>query len=483
MRLTGNSNNNVYRIVVRQVCKEVKKLAKKKKDGNGGMTQMDMLLGLICAIFFLDTIPSVATLGWASITWNIVVGILFFLCGSMVCAELGAAFPDDGGFAGWAARGLSPKWGARVGYMYWAGNAVWLSTNANLFVQIFQITFNIELSKPMGIIMNLVVVYVMLGLLLLPNKSTLAMYNFGGIAKIFVGVVLVLAGFAVFTKNGAQANPFSASELKPTFGASIIFIPALVYNFLGFETSAANGKMENPARDVPKAAIKNVLLIIVLYVVTVTAMLWVVPISDISITTGVMQTIQGGLGRNIFTTVVGILYLAIIFVQGMLWIGAPCNTAAIAGDTGELPKIFSKRNSNDRPQGAIIISGVMATIMTLASSALTGEAESVFWAMFSCTSIMLVVLYLINFEAYFAIKKKDTITERPYVFPGPSWFSNLWIRIAEFIVIATMVLYVWTPGVPLNVQSFLFVVIGFLVVFFIGEILIKLADKEKSKNN
>ena len=69
----------------------------KKKSGNGGMSQLDMLLGLICAIYFLDTIPSGTNMGWTSITWILIVGALFFFTGSLTCAELGAAYPDDGG--------------------------------------------------------------------------------------------------------------------------------------------------------------------------------------------------------------------------------------------------------------------------------------------------------------------------------------------------------------------------------------------------
>lgn len=84
------------------------------------MSQLDMLLGLVCAIFFLDTIPSFATMGWPTITWTLIIGILFFFTGSLCCAELNAAYPDDGGFAGWAARAFGPKMGARMGYVYWS---------------------------------------------------------------------------------------------------------------------------------------------------------------------------------------------------------------------------------------------------------------------------------------------------------------------------------------------------------------------------
>ncbi len=240
--------------------------------------------------------------------------------------------------------------------------------------------------------------------------------------------------------------------------------------------------MDNPARDVPRAAIKNVLIVGALYIVSYTAMLWALPVKDVNITTGIIQTMQAGFGTSgIMGGVVvmaGIVYLSIIFIQGMLWIGAPCNTAAIAGETGDLPKIFTKRNKNGQPIGVIVISGVMATLMTLASNLITGSAEDVFWAIFSCTSLLLIIPYIVNFEAYFKLKKTDKETPRPYVFPGPKWLSTLLIRIAELIAIGTCVLFVWTPGVPVNMTQLVFVVIGTVVVLGLGVILMKKAEKE-----
>lgn len=188
---------------------------RKKESGNGGMSQLDMLLGLICAIFFLDTIPSVATMGWASITWIVIIGIFFFLTGSLACAELGAAYPDDGGFAGWTARAFGSKMGAFVGYLYWACNAVWLSSNSTLFVNIFQATFGLELSKLAAALLNLFVIYAMLAILLLPSKNSKGMYNYGAIVKIGIGIALIAAGVVCFAKGGTQANPFQISEFKP----------------------------------------------------------------------------------------------------------------------------------------------------------------------------------------------------------------------------------------------------------------------------
>ena len=46
------------------------------------------------------------------------------------------------------------------------------------------------------------------------------------------------------------------------------------------------------------------------------------------------------------------------------------------------------------------------------------------------------------------------------------------------IAIGTCVLFVWTPGVPVNMTQLVFVVIGTVVVLGLGVILMKKAEKE-----
>lgn len=463
---------------------EEKKTTTAEQTG-GGMSQLDMLLSLVCAIFFLDTIASTATMGWASVTFYIIVGLVFFFPGSLTVAELGSAYPEDGGMAGWIARAFGPKMGARMGYIYWACNALWLSSNSTLFVNVFCQVFNLELSSWANTIFNLAIIWAIVFLLMRPAKGTTAMFNYGAIVKMIIGIGLVVSAIAFVMKNGAPANPPSLAAMKPTLGSSIAFIPALVYNFLGFETASANGTMENPGRDVPKAALKNVILVCALYIVSVSAMLCVLPTDNISIIRGIIDAFRTGLGSSPVVTaliyLVGILFLSVLFIQGMLWVAAPCNTAAVAAETGDLPKVFQKRNKHGQPSNVLIISGFMGTAMTFMGSLMSGSAEEMFWAIFSCTSFLLLIPYLLNFQAYLKLKKTDKTTPRPYVFPGPSWLAVFFTRVGQFIVLATMVLFVWTPGVPLNMTQFLFVVIGVIIVLALGEVLLKVAEKQRGK--
>lgn len=227
---------------------------------NSKLSQLDMLLGLVCAIFFVDTIASVATMGAAAVTWIIIVGALFFFPGSLTVAELGSAYPENGGFYAWIKRAFGNLWGARISWIYWSCNAIWISSVATLVVTVFCQVFRLEISNTIATCFNIAVIWLMVFVATRPMDNSQKIINFSAIAKLFLGIGLVIAAILYLIRNDFEfANPITLSGFIPTFGQSIIFIPALIYNFLGFESmSAAGSSMENPGRDVPRAALKIV---------------------------------------------------------------------------------------------------------------------------------------------------------------------------------------------------------------------------------
>lgn len=310
-----------------------------------------------------------------------------------------------------------------------------------------------------------------------PMDNSQKIINFSAIAKLCLGIGLVIAAILYLMRNDFEfANPITLDRFVPTFGQSIVFIPALIYNFLGFESmSAAGSAMENPGRDVPRAALKNCLLVSGLYIVTVLAMLAIIPIGDISIIQGLVDCFRIGFGNsfvmNALVYGIGAVFVTVLFCQGMMWILTVCRVSAETALTGELPRIFAKTHKNGSPIGSLVIAGFVASAMTLVASSMSGSAEEMFWSIFSCTSFLLLIPYLLNFEAFLKLRRTDKTTVRPYIFPGPSWFAVLMVRIGEFIILATMFLFIWVPGTPFNFKQSMFVLVGIVLTLAAGELI------------
>jgi hypothetical protein len=64
--------------------------------------RFDVFFYLICTMVTIDTIGAVASNGAQGFTWLIFLGVLFFLPYALSVAELGSAFPQEGGPYVWS---------------------------------------------------------------------------------------------------------------------------------------------------------------------------------------------------------------------------------------------------------------------------------------------------------------------------------------------------------------------------------------------
>jgi len=64
--------------------------------------RFDMFFYLICTVVTIDTIGAVASNGAQGFTWLIFLGVFFFLPYALAVAELGSAFPQEGGPYVWS---------------------------------------------------------------------------------------------------------------------------------------------------------------------------------------------------------------------------------------------------------------------------------------------------------------------------------------------------------------------------------------------
>ena len=75
--------------------------------------RFDMFFYLICTVVTIDTIGAVASNGAQGFTWLIFLGVFFFLPYALSVAELGSAFPQEGGWPGfgvtWFGGGGNPN--------------------------------------------------------------------------------------------------------------------------------------------------------------------------------------------------------------------------------------------------------------------------------------------------------------------------------------------------------------------------------------
>ena len=87
---------------------------------------LDMVFFTVCAIVGLDLLGQAASYGAQAFTWVVVLVVLFMFPYALLMAELGTAFPQEGGPYEW----MKLTWGrlaAGIGaVLYWVTNPFWV---------------------------------------------------------------------------------------------------------------------------------------------------------------------------------------------------------------------------------------------------------------------------------------------------------------------------------------------------------------------
>ncbi len=97
-----------------------------KKKLRRNFRRFDMFFYLICTVVTLDTIGAVAANGAQGFTWLIFLGIFFFLPYGLSIAELGSAFPQEGGPYVWSRLAFGRRIAAVNAVIYWISNPIWV---------------------------------------------------------------------------------------------------------------------------------------------------------------------------------------------------------------------------------------------------------------------------------------------------------------------------------------------------------------------
>lgn len=448
------------------------------------LSALDLFLGIICLMLFLDSGTSSSAMGINSVTWYLILGVIFFLPMALVTAELGSTYPSDGGLYHWVKISLGADNAARVAWYYWLNNAIWVAS-ATIFVmdvvsEMLALLFGLEVPFFVYLALSCVLVWVYVYLASQPMNESTAVRNIGGLAKLTIVGCLVVCAIAYLIKNGGQtATEFSVASFTPTIGAAFAFFPALIYNVMGFDAISAIGgsNIKNPAKDLPRMIILSLVALIAIYIAITFAICIITPAENIDIINGILNcftlTFPGTLG-TVFYVLVGVIFLYTLISQGPAWMQSAGYMAVESAENNELPKIFSKTTKKGAPLGSAVIIGIVSTVVIIAygllASLVGGTASDLFWTLFSFTSLIFLLPFILCLSAFIKLRKTDKATKRAYRFPGSDLFGIIVSRFCQLVILFTMMLFFWVPGQPMDWVTGIALGLGFLIGIVLGEI-------------
>lgn len=411
-----------------------------------------MVLFSVSAILVADTVATSAAMGVQGLGFWIILGLLFFIPYGFVTAELGSAWPDEGGIYVWVKEAFGPGWGTVTSWMYWVNVALWAPSVFVLFVGAIEVAFNVDIAPLWEAVIVIAMVWAIVAVGILPLSWSKFVPNLSAALKVIVLVGLGAVGVVYAIKHGT-ANSFSIDQWLPAWNTdSLSFLPIIIYSYMGFELmSSAGGAIKNPKRDVPKMIILAGIAILAVYTFATFGILASIKSADVSIVTGIVDALKlsfdevlGGAGWLFDIAVVALLFT--FFGNMVTWSIGANQTIKATGLDATAPGVFGHVNKRfGTPDYAFVLMGLIATGITILAYVLDPTQASVFWTLFALSSIVFLIPYLLMFPALLVLRRKFPDQPRPYVVPGGK--AGAWIAtiLCEAGIIMTLFLFFYFP--------------------------------------
>jgi basic amino acid/polyamine antiporter, APA family len=381
-----------------------------------------------------------------------VLGGVVSLCGALVYAELAARYPDTGGEYAFLSRGL----GRGVAFVFaWARMTV-IQTGA---IAAVAFVFGDYASEMLRLGEKSSAIYAGIGVVALTALNVVGTRESKTLQTImqvllFAGLAFIaLAGFLAGAPAKAAAAPSSG-----TFGLAMIFV-LLTYGGWN-EAAYLSGEVRDARRNMIRILLGGILAVTLVYLLVNLGYLAALGLGGIreskAVAADVVRLVAGDKGAIVLALIVCLA--ALTTMNAAIFTGARTNYA-LGRDFGAFRRLGSWRESGSTPANALILQGVIALVLVMASSvtpdgftAMVAYTSPVFWTFFLLTAVTLFVFRRRSGDApSFRVPLYPVI---PLVFCGVCVYmlysSINYVRFAvEFGVAVFAGLAIMAAGVPL----------------------------------
>lgn len=451
------------------------------------MHRLDMTLFTVCAILIIDQLAASASIGVQSIFWWVLTLVLFFIPYGLITSELGSAYPEEGGIYAWVRRAFGARWAGRTAWLWWVNVAFWMPSVYILFAGVLAELVAPDMSMTAKIAITLALTWITVSINIVTLNVGKWVPNIGAAFKTLIMLAIGLGGIVYAWRNGV-ANEFSLTTLSPSWGASLAFLPVIVYNFLGFELmSGAGEEMENPGRDVPLAIVTSGSLIAFFYILATMGILLALPVKEIGLIEGLTDTFRRLFGTDatgsIIVAILTVMALYTFLANMVTWTIGANRSAAEAALRGDLPPMFARMHSKyQTPASAAILTGITASAVLVIYGALAKSAEDLFWTVFAFSSVVFLLPYFLLFLSFLKLRRSDPNAPRPYRVPGGYGTAVVLSGICMLFIAQAIVFFIYHPG-EFDLTYALAVGGGTLLTVIVGEFMIGKGAAPKEDGN
>lgn len=396
-------------------------------SARGGVKLGVLALAMInvAAIVSARNLPVMAEYGWSMLALFALSILVFLVPIAMAAAELGTAWPRDGGVYAWVKEAFGERAGFLAVWCDYSENVAWFPTVLSFMAASLAYAINPALATN-----KIYLVVVMLTFFWLTTLASLrgvrASARIGSIGtvagSILPAMLVVVLGAAFLLQGNPSQIPFSPEALVPDIELNnLAFLGGIVLLFTGMEMAGFHAReTRDPGRVVPRAIALCVGIVVAFSVLGSLFLAFVVPQQEISLVSGVMELFSSVLDKLGAGWLLAPLALVVAFggvAHLAPWILGPAKGVAAVAADGVVPARLGRVNRNDVPVALLVIQGVGGTVFALLFLLVPSVSTS-YWMLSAVTAQIVIIMYGLMFAAVIRLRYTRPTTPRPYRIPG-----------------------------------------------------------------
>lgn len=416
----------------------------KHKGLSAGQLTMMALGTVIGGSFFLGSSLAIHAAGPSILISYILGGVLVYFI-LFALSEMTVANPDSGSFRTFAAQAFGPGAGFIVGWVYWTGMILAMSSEAiAVSILIRDWIPNISIALLGSAIIIGITLLNLLGTDKLGKlESGLAAVKILAIISFIILAILIIIGLIPgISRVGIGElvrEPLMPGGIKGIAGSMLI----VMFSYAGFEIiGLAASEANNPRKTVPKAINYTVFGLVGFYIISIVVLLPLIPTAELSENVSPMVAALDRWGIGWAGTVINLVLITAILstmLAAMFGLGRMIRSLA---DEGLAPNWL--KDKKDVPYHGMLFSG-FAMLLGLAIGLLLPR---VYLFLISSGGFALLFTYTIIMATHIRFRKRNGCPpEGKCQMPGYPYTS--WIALLSMIIIILSMPFISGQGAGL----------------------------------
>lgn len=411
------------------------------------------------AIDSIRNLPATAMFGSTLIFFFIFSAIVFLIPTAFVSAEL-AANIDEGGIYQWARLAFGERIGFLAVWLQWINNIIWFPTILSFIAGTAAYLVDPELAQNKLYLVTVILVTIWT-LTLLNTKGirlSAKFTSFCAIIGLIIPMATIIALLVIWLFMGKPLQiHLTSSNLLPNWSHTDnwIALTAIITGFLGMELATVHIKdVKEPQKTFPKALAISTIVILVTMTLGSLAIAFVLPVDQINLVNGTIQTFSYFLNAYHLSWLTSVLTLLLVVgsLGGIVsWLVSPIKGLSQAAARGFMPKIFEKQNKYGVPQNLLLMQAMLVSLVCFAFLFFPSINAS-YWLLSALSTQLYILMYVLMFLCAIRLRNKISYTKQSFTIPGKK--LGLWMVCLLGLIGCVITLFVgFIPPSNLNIGS------------------------------